>query len=171
MSINKIILSEKGLYYGNIDMPKGWDIDRDKLTSDILLSTINKEKLPFSRTWDMLQTYLRDHIFVKYDFTLILKKNLGKFFKSEEISLSNLEVDPVDLRNSPDFVMLYGVNITKKSCKIIIEYDDNRRKGRKWEIFLENNKFIMFPSTLRYTIVNSKTENLNFLLINTYEYL
>ena len=41
MNINgmhKKVLTEQALYYGNVDMPKGWDIDRDKLQNDILKS-------------------------------------------------------------------------------------------------------------------------------------
>ena len=29
--MQKKVLSEIALYYGDVDMPKGWDIDRDKL--------------------------------------------------------------------------------------------------------------------------------------------
>ena len=41
-------------------MPKDWDIDRDKLINDILQSQIQNKEFPFSRTWDMLNTYMRD---------------------------------------------------------------------------------------------------------------
>ena len=46
------------LYYGDVAMPKDWDIDRDKLSyyRDILKSQIQfNDYFPFSRTWDMLQ--------------------------------------------------------------------------------------------------------------------
>jgi len=52
-----------------------------------------------------------------------------------------------------------------------IFYDDNRRKGRSWDIPLENNKFIMFPSTNMYTIKNKQKDGLNFIQTLTYEYL
>jgi hypothetical protein len=169
--MKKKILSEKSLYFGNIQMPTGFEIDQEKLTLDIDLSKISKKEFPFSKTWDMLQTYLRDHILVDYNFTLIPKKTFGKIFKSDEISIFNLEIDIMDLKNSPDYVMIYGVNITKNSCEIVIEYDDNRRKDKKWKTFLNNNNFIMFPSTLRYSIKNYETENLNYLLITTYDYI
>ena len=53
-----------------------------------------------------------------------------------------------NLDKSPDFVLLYGVNIDPKTCKIVIDYNDNVRKGLKWEVDLENNKFVMFPISL-----------------------
>ena len=37
--MQKKVLTEKALYYGDVSMPKGFEIDRDKLSSDILQST------------------------------------------------------------------------------------------------------------------------------------
>ena len=36
------VLTEQSLYYGDVAMPKDWDIDRDKLSGDILQSVIQK---------------------------------------------------------------------------------------------------------------------------------
>ena len=52
-----------------------------------------------------------------------------------------------------------------------IFYEDNRRKGRSWDISLENNKFIMFPSTNLYYIENSQKDALNLIQTITYEYI
>ena len=38
------------------------------------------------------------------------------------------QVDPVDLRNSPDYTLVYGTFVGKDDCELVIEYDDNRRK-------------------------------------------
>ena len=54
--MHKKVLSEIDLHYGTIDMPKGFEIDRNKLQSDILLSQIKNSKFTFSRNWDMLNT-------------------------------------------------------------------------------------------------------------------
>jgi hypothetical protein len=37
-----------------------------------------------------------------------------------------------------------------------IHYDDNRRKGRSWDIKLKDNMFIMFPSTNMYVSQTTK---------------
>ena len=169
--MHKIILSQIDLHFGQVEMPKGFEIDREKLSSDILTSTIYNREFPFSRSWDMLQTYLREHINLQYGFTLVHKKTIGNIYKPRQYSNSLLQIDPVDLRNSPDYVMLYGVNVGKDSCKVFIEYDDNRRKGRSWEIPLNNNDFIMFPSTQRYHITANTSEQLNFILTTTYEFI
>ena len=167
--MQKKVLSEQSLYYGNIAMPKGWDIDREKLSEDILKSQITDSPLPFSRTFDMLNTYLREHINVEYGFTLINKQTWGNTYKPQELSIPLLNIDPVDLRNSPDFTLLYGVKVD--NCSVRIHYDDNRRKGRSWDISLTNNKFIMFPSTNMYYLTNNQTDSLNFVQTITYEYI
>jgi hypothetical protein len=167
--MHKKILSQIDLHFGKVEMPKGFEIDREKLSVDILSYTMYNREFTFSRSWDMLQTYLREHINLEYGFTLVPKKTIGNIYKPGQLSHSYLQVDQVDLRNSPDYVMLYGVNVGKDSCKVFIEYDDNRKKGRSWEITLNNNDFIMFPSTQRYHITPNSSEQFNLILTTTYE--
>ena len=167
--MEKKVLSEIALYYGDIAMPKGFEINRNKLQEDILKSKIKNIKFPYSREWDKLNTYLREHIRVEYEFTLINKKTWGNFYKPEEISIPLLNIDPVDLRNSPDYTLLYGVKV--KDCSVRIHYDANRRAGRSWDIPLTNNKFIMFPSTQLYYIENNQKDSLNFIQTITYEFI
>jgi len=143
--MQKKVLTEQALYYGDVAMPKDWDIDLDKLQNDILKSKVTDSTFPFSRTWDMLNTYMRDHVNLKYGFNLINKETWGNMYKPQERTIPLLNIDPVDLRNSPDYTLLYGVNV--RDCNVRIHYEDNRRKGRSWDIELKNNMFIMFPST------------------------
>jgi len=166
--MQKKVLSEISLYYGDVDMPKGFEIDRDKLQSDILKSQITNKEFQFSRNWDMLNTYMREHIKVEYKFNLINKKIWGNVYKPKEISIPLRNIDPVDLRNSPDYTLLYGVKV--KDCSVRIHYDANRRAGRSWDIPLTNNKFIMFPSTQMYYITNNQKDSLNFIHTITYEF-
>jgi len=169
VGMQKKVLSEIDLYYGQVDMPKGFEIDRDKLQSDILSSNINNKKFPFSREWDKLNTYLREHINVEYNFQLVNKDTWGNVYKPTEISIPLLNIDPVDLRNSPDYILLYGVNV--KDCSVRIHYDDNRRAGRSWDIPLSNNQFIMFPSMQMYYITNNQKDSLNSILTITHEFI
>ena len=172
--MQKKVLSEQSLYYGDVAMPKDWDIDRDKLSSDILkhtFSTLSNPTIdfPFSRTWDMLNTYMRDFIGLEYGINLVNKKTWGNIYKPNETTIPLSNIDPVDLRNSPDFTLLYGVKV--KDCFVRIHYEDNRRKGRSWDMPLTNNKFIMFPSTNMYYLTNNQKDSLNFVQTITYEYI
>ena len=163
------VLTEQSLFYGDINMPKGFEIDQEKLTNDILQSTFNSKEFPFSRTWDMLNTYMRDFIGLEHGINLVNKSTWGNIYKPNETTIPLLNIDPVDLRNSPDFTMLYGVKV--KDCFVRIHYEDNRRKGRSWDIELKNNMFIMFPSTNMYYITNNQKDSLNFVQTITYEYI
>ena len=163
------VLTEQSLFYGDIAMPKGFEIDQEKLTNDILQSTFTNKDFPFSRTWDMLNTYMRDFIGLDYGINLVNKSTWGNIYKPNETTIPLLNIDPVDLRNSPDFTMLYGVKV--KDCFVRIHYEDNRRKGRSWDIELKNNMFIMFPSTNMYYLTNNQKDSLNFVQTITYEYI
>ena len=167
--MRKKVLSEIGLYSGQVEMPKGFEIDRDKLQEDTLKSQINNKEFSGSRAWNMLNTYVREHINLEYGFSLVNKKTWGNVYKPKEVSLPLLNIDPVDLKNSPDYIMLYGVNV--KDCSVRIHYDDNRRAGRSWDIPLTNNQFIMFPSTQMYYITNNQKDSLNFILTITHEFI
>ena len=169
VGMQKKVLSEIGLYYGDVAMPKGFEIDCNKLQSDILKSQLNNKEFPFSRTWDMLNTYVREHINVEYNLRLVNKKTWGNVYKPAEISVPLLNIDPGDLRNSPDYTLLYGVNV--KDCRVRIHYDDNRRKGRSWDMPVMNNQFIIFPSTQMYYITNTQKDSLNFILTITHEFI
>ena len=89
--MQKKVLSEQALYYGDVAMPKDWDIDRDKLSGDILQSVIQKKEFPFSRTFDMLNTYIRDHIRLEYNFNLINKETWGNIYKPQETTIPLLK--------------------------------------------------------------------------------
>jgi hypothetical protein len=169
VEIKKKVLTEQSLFYGDIDMPKGFEIDQEKLTNDILQSTFNSKEFPFSRTWDMLNTYIREHINLEYGFQLVNKKTWGNIYKPNQTTKPLLNIDSVDLRNSADYTLLYGVKAN--NCFVRILYDDNRRKGRSWDIELTNNKFIMFPSTNMYYLTNNQKDSLNFVKTITYEYI
>jgi len=167
--IKKQILTETSLYYGDLKMPKYWEIDRNQLCGEILQSKIRKKDLLFSRTWDKIKTFVTDFMSLKHNVQLIPEHIFGNIFERNQISEPRLEMHYPNLDKSPDFVLLYGVNIDPKTCKIVIDYDDNIRKGLKWEVDLENNKFVMFPASLKYFIKNKNNSSSNFLLTITFK--
>ena len=167
--MQKKVLSEIGLYSGDVTMPKGFEIDRNKLQEDILNSRIYNKAFPFSRTMGMLNTYINEHINVEHGLKLVSKEIWGNSYKPKEISPPILNIDPMDLKRSPDYVLLYGVNVD--NCNIRIHYDDNRRQGNCWDISLTTNQFIMFPSMQMYYITNNQKDSLNFIQTIIYEFI
>ena len=167
--MRKKVLTEQSLYFGNVLMPKHWEIDRTELAHHILHSSLINGEVQFSKTYDKLNTYMRDHIGLEYDINLVNKSTWGNIYKPAKTTIPLLNIDPVNLINSPDFTMLYGVKV--KDCNVRIHYEDNRRKGRSWDIELKNNQFLMFPSTNMYYITNNQKDSLNFVQTITYEYI
>ena len=87
--MQKKVLTEQALYFGDVSMPKGFEIDRDKLSGDILQHTFSTlsnpiTDFPFSRTWDMLNTYMREHINLEYGFQLVNKRTWGDMYKPNQ---------------------------------------------------------------------------------------
>ncbi len=183
--MQKKVLSEIDLYYGEIKTPKGFEIKRDTIKNGIVNSFITEKRISnnirdysysdyvceYSQPLQWLQDYIRDHFKVEYNKTLISKLTWGNVYEYNQKSFSRANVDPVDLRNAADYTFIYAVDIGKDSTGIVIEYDDNRRKGRTWHIPLNNNNFVMFPSTNQYFISPNKSEQMNVILTTTYEYI
>jgi len=168
--MQKKVLTEQALYYGDVSMPKGFEINHEQLKSEILESLIKNEKTIFNKSLDSLNTYIKDFFNVKHKQSLVNKEAWGNVYTAKKTTEPLKEIDPVDLKNSADFVLLYGVQV--KDCFIKIYYDDNRRKGRSWDIELKNNMFIMFPTNNMYIISNKHKDNsLNFIQTITYEYI
>ena len=178
--MQKKVLSEIDLY---IDTVKVIKIDRKQIKNDIVnsfafdkrLSKNNKNysyqdlEVPYSQPLQWLKDYIRDH-FKEYSKTLSGKKEWGNIYNPHESSFTRHQVEPLLLKTSPDYTCLYGVEVAKDSCELVIEYDDNRRKNRTWHIPLQDNKFIIFPSTQRYFISQNKSKQMNIFLTMTYEY-
>jgi len=167
--MRKTILSEQALYYGDVEMPKGFEINPLNLTNNFFDSLYRKKSFLLSKDWEKLNVYIKDFVNLNYNLPLVNKDTWSNIFLPNERTESMMNVDPVDLKNSPDFTLLYGINTV--DCEIKILYDDNRRKGRSWTIPLTQNKFVMFPSTNMYSIINRQKESLNFIQTITYEYL
>jgi len=183
--MQKVVLSEISLIHGPVAMPKGFEIDRDQIRNDIIESYVKKNRInnnpkaysfddyavPFSQPLQWMQDYLRDHVRVEHGFTLVNKSIHGNIMHPKEKSWTRHQVDPVDLRNSPDYTVIYGVDVKEGSSECIIEYDDNRRKNRTWHLPIKNNEYIMFPATNKYSFSPNTSNGLNIILTLNYEFI
>ena len=183
--MQKKVLSEIDLYYGKIDTPKGFEIKSNTIKNSILDSFIKEKRisknikdyayvdyqLEYSQAHQWLQDYVRDHFKVEYGRTLIPKLSWGNIYEYNQKSFSRNTVDPVDLRNAADYTFIYGVDVAKDSCELVIEYNDNRSAGRTWHLTMKNNFFALFPSTQKYFITPNTSKQLNIFLTSTYVYI
>ena len=183
--MKKKVLAEKSLYYGDFSMPKGFEINRKSLKHNVFYSFLEEMtisdnpkdyahkdyKLISNQPLIWLRDYLRDHIRVKYNLTLVERSQHANIFRPGEQSFLRNHVRDLDLRNSPDYTLIYVVDVAKDSCDLVIEYDNNKRKGNTWHMTLENNHFYMFPSDLKYFISENKSIKFNTIITINYEYI
>jgi hypothetical protein len=170
--MNKKILSEIALYTGSVKLPDPIKIDLESLKADILLYCTNNtlnDQFPFSKNISILDTYIRDFINLEHSIRFVQKHMMGDIYKPGEYSFPLIQADIMNLQNSCDFVVLYGVSVCENSCKVRIEYDNNRIKNNYIDVLLKTNSFIIFPSTLVYYVTPNTSENLNYILTSTYE--
>ena len=181
---HKQILSEISIIHGSVDMPKNFEINRRLLKESIVYSNlISKEDaklntfyLPYPRyavnfptkVVGMLNAYITEYIFLNHKLNLRNLDVWGNVFLPNEHYNFIKHIDTLDLRNSADYIMLYGVDITDPNSKIIFHYNDNRKKDREFTMPLKSNQFIIFPSTLSHTITKNKSEDLNTVLTISY---
>lgn len=164
--MQKKVLSEQAIYYGHITMPKDWEINRAELAIDVLKYDWSG-KFFSSKTLDKVNTYIMNYAHAKFNVRLVNKKIEGFVYKPTETTKPLLDIDLGNLNNSPDFTMLYALGA--ENCTVTILYDDNTRKKQTWNVSLEDNKFIIFPSANMYYITNNQTKDLNYILKITYE--
>jgi len=168
--VDKEILSELAIYQGYVDMPKDWDID----PSEFIVGTLNEDifgkKFPYCRTFERLNNYIKEYIYLKDRKKIVNEKTWGTIYQPQQASSPLLEANPNNFRDAPDGVLLYGTKITKRSCSVVIHYDNNKHKNLTKTVALEKNKFILFPSTLPYYITPNKSSDINFVQTITYKY-
>ena len=78
--MQKKVLTEQALYFGDVKMPKHWEIDSNNLAHHILHSSLTNEEFPFSKTWNKLNTYMRDFIGLDYGINLVNKSTWGNIY-------------------------------------------------------------------------------------------
>lgn len=182
----KKLLSEKSLYYGEVKMPKGFEIDRYQFKTDIIENAFLLKKRLSNNVYDYsyndytlldssklypLVTYICDFFNLKFKKNLILEKCWGNIYNTQETSILRNTINMLNLKESPDYVLIYGIDVQDKNSIINIEYNDNRRKNRSYHIPIQDNHFVMFPSTLKYFISKNNALEPNIFLTLTFSYI
>ena len=67
-----------------------------------------------------MKDYIRDNIRVEHGFTLVEKSQHGNVLHPKEQSYLRHQIEPVDLRNSPDYTLVYVVDCEKDSCELLL---------------------------------------------------
>ena len=166
--MKKILLSEKAIFHGKVSMPKGFELNIEKIINELHESLFKKKPI-FSIELDRLTTYIQDYMRATYGIQIVKQEYSGDIYEPNKLTLPLLDIDPMDLAHSPDFTMLFGAKA--KDCIVRIFYTRNRKKELFWDHEIKTNSFVMFPSTCRYIISNNQIEELNIIQKVTYEHV
>lgn len=165
--MEKKVLSQQVIYFGEVKIPKGFEIDKECLSKNILHETYYNQQLPcFAKHIDQLNSFIKDHVSIENNFKIYSERFFGNMYKPGESSPLLLGADFNNLKNSVDYTTLYGIDVN--SCFVNIYFDDNRKKERMYRTELKTNMFLMFPSTNKYIIENKQEKSFNFVETITY---
>ena len=155
--MHKKELTSVHLYYGDLNMPKGFEINPKPLIMGTFEQKYLEKKFPYSIELDKVDTYIRDYSIAKHDLSLEGKETWGNFYLPQECS---------KLKNHKyNFTVLYGTQIQENSCSITIFYEQDK----EWTIPLITNKFVMFSSDKTYRVNSNKSNKINFIQTMIYE--
>tara|TARA_Y100001937_G_scaffold114039_1_gene163343 strand:- start:1875 stop:2393 length:519 start_codon:yes stop_codon:yes gene_type:complete len=170
--MEKITLSELQLLYDF--KPKILKVNNEDLKSHILSHQPFNSKeyieLNYHQQVHWFSDYYSELYKLDYDFIIFQKANALILKSGESLELHN-HIDRWDLKNQPDLSCLYTISQGKKESSIIFEYDNNRFVDKKWTIRIENNKIIMFNSTLNHKITTNENDEDLILLSIQYQFL
>ena len=122
-------------------------------------------KVPYHQHIHWTQDYLRDHYRADHGWTLIPtpKDSIrGIIQQTGERVNTHHNVKDWHLDESPDVSCLFCVGSGPKNSEIIFEYDDGRNKHRRYKVSLKPNSFILYSSSMPFSI--TKNENKDFLV-------
>ena len=150
------ILTSVRVFTGHINMPEGFEINKNEIGKEILSSSILKTSFPFMREIDKIDTYLREYIYLDYKIWLVQKNINGLVFLPNDHSDNQLEIDKMDLKNSCDYVMFYGVHINDDSFKIKIYLTSLPSNTLKYLSILSSSIIsILPPSYLKLKVLKA----------------
>lgn len=180
--MKKEVLSEIDIYFGTVEMPKYFEINRDQLKANLLSSIIEDDFIentylmgnPYdfamkeSKAFIMLDRYIVENLFLKHKQSVNNLFHFGSVFKQKESSITKNLINEHNLENSPDYTCIYGIEVENNSQTLVIEYPNKRLKERFFQITLKNNEYIIFPSTLKYFFTRNISEKTNTYLTVAY---
>jgi len=170
-------LTEKFYITGEIDKVSSINTDliKNHILSNFSMANRYKDdqywymneylKVPYHQHIQWVQDYLRDHYKVEHGYSLIPtpKDSIrGIIQQTGERVNTHHNVKDWHLDESPDVSCLYCVNTGPKESEIIFEYDDGRNKHRRWKLPIKKDAFILYSSSLPFSI--TKNDNKDFLV-------
>ena len=177
-------LTETIVYESILTPDKGYNIDKEKIKKDIILSyRKDKRKNNFkhsirykdyefdyvSTETNFLNIFIRDEFFVKTRQKIHLREKYINVMEHLEQSYLRNNIDPNSYRESPWYTCVYCCDVLKDSSELVIEYDDNLNKKNIIKFKLEDNKIFIFPSTLKFFFSENIATEPNLFIVFNYD--
>jgi len=134
---------------------------------ELKLNRFNDINIPLMQDIIWILDYAEGQFQLKKKKTLHRKSLDVMIHGKGEGSLKRHHLNYSSLKDSPDMVLLYFIESDDND--IIIEYDDNRKKGLYWTLPIGSNKYVLFNSSLEYYILPNKLEKQRIVLRVTYD--
>jgi len=170
--MQKVELTKSEMFVGFFKTSQSL-IKFDELKSHLQKDTareLDKEKrfggLPLRHNQHLqwLFEYIRDQ-FIKYSYpetiTISAMNHELLLSKPGELHPTIEDLNLYNLYDSPDYTILFGLN---GLSQVTLFYDDHRHKNKTWHIHLEKDKFIMFNSSIKYTISPNTSKENRFII-------
>jgi len=181
--MKKEILSEIDVYYGTVDMPKYFEINRDELKANLLNSVLkdksfsnnfvignsNDYQMQNGKAFYMFNEYIIQNFFLKHKQSVKNNFNFGSIFNKDESSITKNLIDKYKIGDSPDYTCIYGIEVNKGSQQIILEYSNKRLIENYLNLELKNNEYVIFPSVLNYFFTRNGSDKTNTYMTTTYD--
>ena len=162
-------------------MPKHYEINRHEIKADILYSKLNQKTIsnnPYhysfsdyevttSKTLNLLRSYINENLKIKYNLTLSPRLSFGNIFEPKQQSFFRNLIDPLNINDSSDYVMIYGVDLDR-DASIVIEKIGKKGIKELVTFKINNNNFLLFPSHLKFFINENTSFQDNVFLSTTY---
>ena len=179
--MNKKILSEIDIYEGSIILPKNHEIDRFKIKSDILQSKLENKTIsqnPFayaysdysietSQPLNLIRNTIAEKTRAYHEMGIEPRLSFGNVYEPKQQSFFRNMIDPVNIKESPDYIMIYGVDVDKNTS-VVLESKDKRGVNQLSVYPIINNHYVMFPAYLKFFINENDSFQTNVLLSTTY---
>ena len=181
--MKKKVLTEVALFTGTVKRPKGYEQNNAQIKADILEAQLQHNtvtdsptsyrffdyKLKYSKDMGYIHEWVKEYAEVKHNLVLVEELSFGNIIQYAEQSFSRKVLEENDLKNEPDYVMVYAVDVYPDSAQVVIEYDNNKRRDKTWFQPLNTGDFALFPTNQRFFLAGNETKHPNTFLITTFK--
>jgi len=166
-NIEKTKLFEASIYKGNVQMPKGFEINPDVLISKLFQENLLDNKFRSSNDFDKLNSYIIEYMHVQCKLPLRFMHTWGDYYKSKTVTKPLRQLSPSFPEETGNLVALYGIDVS--NCFVRLQYTDNKDVKCSDVIELKKNNFIFFPVNFVYQISSFQEKNFNFIQTIIYD--